>query len=145
MTKQKSHRMISSDALKIRENLRKNVLQINKLERLIGLKNLKFIGANTEGKISIIFYEYVAPPELYPDVGEKLIEKEVIRTDNLMASQVFNKGQHNEYEEVRMSLDFSTYGAWVFLRAYNPDYKISPNAKILKTNLLIHYHGRKSF
>ena len=131
--------MISSDASKTPEILRKNVPQINKLVGLTDtdFKNLKFMGVNAKGKISIIFYDGVASQRLYPNVSEKLIEKKVIREDNLMNFQIVNKGQDNEYEEVRMSLDFLEYGAWVFLRAYNPDYKISPNHKILKTKFLI--------
>ena len=121
----------------IRKTLRKNVPQINKLEGLTDFKNLKLIEVNDKGKISIIFYEGIASQELYPNVSKKLIEKEVIRKDNLMDSWIVNKGQPNEYEEVYMDLDFPDYGVLVLLRAYNPNYKISHNSKILKTIFLI--------
>jgi len=95
MTKQKSHAMISFDASEIREILRKNVPQINKLESLADLKNLKVVSVTAKEKIVVIFYEGVASRELYPDVGKKLIEKKVIREDNLMNSRIANKGQDN--------------------------------------------------
>ncbi len=116
----------------VRKVLGKNVLQINKLENLVGLKNLELIKVDTKEKIVMIFYEAIASQGLYPNVGEKLIEKEVIRKENLIDFWIVNKGQDNEYEEVRMSLDFPNYDVWVFLNAYNPNYKI------LKTNILIH-------
>ncbi|GAG04210.1 unnamed protein product, partial [marine sediment metagenome] len=102
-------------------------------------KNLKVMGVNAKEKIVVIFYEGVASQELYPDVGKKLIEKKVIREDNLMNSRIANKGQDNEYEEVYINLNLPDYyRVRVFLTAYNPNYKISPNSKILKTNSLIH-------
>jgi len=137
MAKQKPYAMISFDISEVRKTLRKNIPQINKLESLADLENLKLIGVNDKGKISIIFYEGIASQELYPDVGGKLIEKKVIREDNLMNSWIINKGQSNEYEEVYMNLDFPGYSVWVFLKACNPNYKISHNSKILKTNFMI--------
>jgi len=126
MTKQKSYAMISFDAPKIPETLRKNIPQINKLEGLTDtdFKNLKLIGMNAKEKIVVIFYEGVASQELYPNVGKKLIEKKVIRKDNLMNSRIANKGQDNEYEEVYISLNLPDYyRVRVFLTAYNPNYK----------------------
>lgn len=137
MTKQKSSVMILPDMLEARKALRKNVLQINKLESLIGLKNLKLKLVDVKEEIVMIFYECIASRELYPNVGEKLIEKEVIRKDNLINFWLDNKGEYNEYEEICMGLDFPNYKVRVFLRAYNPDYNISPNSKILKTNSVV--------
>ena len=138
MTKQKSSAMILPDMLEARKALRKNVLQIDNLENLTDLKNLKLKLVDVKEEIVMIFYECIASRELYPNIGEKLIEKEVIRKDNLINFWLDNKGEYNEYEEVCMRLDFPKYKVRVFLKAYNPDYKISPNSKILKTNLLIH-------
>jgi len=123
MTKQKSHAMIPFDTSKIREILRKNIPQINKLEDLADFKNLKVMGVNVKEKIVVIFYEGIASQELYPDVGEKLIEKEVISKDNLINSRIGNKGQYNEYGEVYMNLYVSGYSVRIFLKAYNPNYK----------------------
>jgi len=123
MTKQKPYVMMTFGVSEIRKTLRKNVLQINKLESLADLKNLKVMGVNAKEKIVVIFYEGVASRELYPNISEKLIEKEVIRKDNLINSYTGNKGQYNEYREVHMSLDFPDYDVRVFLRAYNPNYK----------------------
>lgn len=116
--------MMAFDISEIRKTLRKNVPQINKLEGLVDLTNLKVISINAKEKIVVIFYEGVASRELYPDVGKKLIEKEVIRKDNLMNSRIANKGQDNEYEEVYIGLNLPDYyRVRVFLTAYNPNYK----------------------
>lgn len=123
MTKQRSYTMKTFDMSEVRKALRKNVPQINKLENLVDLKNLELIKVDTKEKIVIIFYEGVASRELYPDVGEKLIEKEVISKDNLINSWTGNRGQDNEYRRVHMSLDFPGYRVQVFLRTYNPNYK----------------------
>ena len=123
MTKQKSYVIMTSDISEIRKTLRKNVLQINKLESLADLKNLKLKGINVNEEIIMIFYEGVASRELYSDISEKLIEKGVIRGNNLISSWIGNKGQYNEYEGVHMDLDFPGYNVRVFLRAYNPNYK----------------------
>ena len=137
MTKQKSRGKWVFRGSKSKKFLRKNVPQINKLERLFGPKNLKLMKVNSKGKIAIIFYEGIASQELYPGVGEELIKSKVIREDNLMGSRIVNKGKDNEYEKVRMSLDYGDCGAWVFLKACNPNYKINSKSKILKTNLVI--------
>jgi hypothetical protein len=123
MTKQKSHAMIPFDALEIREILRKNVPQINKLEHLADFKNLKVVSVNAKEKVVVIFYEGIASQELYPGVGEKLIEKEVISKDNLINSRIGNKGQYDEYGEVHMNLYVLGYSVRIFLKAYNPNYK----------------------
>ena len=129
MEKQKPYTMITFDVSEIKEILRKNVPQINKLENLADFKNLKLMNADVKGKIVVIFYEGVASWELYPDVSKKLIEKEIISKDNLINSWTGNKGQCNEYEKVYMDLDFPGYSVWVFLRAYNPNYKQTPIPK----------------
>jgi len=124
MTKQKPYAMVPFDALEIKKALRKNIPQINKLEDLADFKNLKVIRVNAKEKIVVIFYEGVASQELYPDVGEKLIEKKVISKDNLINSRIANKGQDNEYEEVYIGLNLPDYyRVRVFLTAYNPNYK----------------------
>lgn len=124
MTKQKPYVMMTFDISEIRKTLRKNVPQINKLEGLADLTNLKVISVNAKEKIVVIFYEGVASQELYPDVSKKLIEKKVIREDNLMNFRTGNKGQDNEYEEVYISLNLPDYyRVRVFLKAYNPNYK----------------------
>jgi len=123
MTKQKSPVIMTFDALKIIETLRKNVSQINKLENLADFKNLKLISVDTKEEIPIIFYEGITSRELYPYVGKKLIEKEVISKDNFMGSKIFNKGQYNEYEKVHMNIYVLGSSILVLLKAYNPNYK----------------------
>jgi len=123
MTEQRSYTMKTFDMSEVRKALRKNVPQINELEDLAGLKNLELIRVDTKEKIVIIFYEGIASQELYSNINEKLIEKKVIREDNLMNFLISNKGQDNEYKKIHMSLDFPDYDVQVFLKAYNPNYK----------------------
>ncbi len=122
MEKQKSSAMVL-DTSEVRKALRKNVPQIDKLENLAGLKNLELKLVDDTKRTVLIFYECVASQELYPNVGEKLIEKEVIREDNLMNSWIDDKGKYNECMTVHMGLDFPGDDVLVWLMAYNPNYK----------------------
>lgn len=123
MAKQKACVIVPFDESKIRKTLRKNVPQINKLENFAGLKNLKVIMVDDKKEIVTIFYEGIASQELYPNVSKKLIERKVIREDNLINSWMGDKGKYNECMNVHVGLDFPGYDVSVLLRIYKPNYK----------------------
>jgi len=123
MVKQKSYVMMMVDISEIRKILRKNIPQINKLESLAELKNLKLKRIDAKERIVMLFYEGLASQELYHNISEKLIEKEVIRKNNLVSSWIGNSRQYNEHKGVHIDLDFSGYSILVFLKTYNPNYE----------------------
>lgn len=107
----------------VREALRQRVSQIDRLESLDSLRDLRLtrMEVGEENPIFTAFYKGIASNELYPHVRANLIKRGVINRGNAIDSGISNKGQPDEYESVR----FGVSGNYiqVVLKAYNPNYK----------------------
>jgi len=103
----------------VRDVLRIRVPEIEKLENLDGLRNLRLTSLKTES-IILLSYEATATSDFYPYVRSKLINAGVIKHSKVDFKKRINKGQPDEYE----SLHLCFYGANVqaFLKVYNPNY-----------------------
>lgn len=106
----------------VRETLRQRVAQIDRLESLEGLKDLRLTGLQvSENNVCLIDYQAIASQELYPNVRARIIEKGVVTRNNIIRTSVDNKGQTDESEGVTFGV--SGNSIQVYLKAYNPDYK----------------------
>src|SRR3989344_6773569 len=102
----------------LREFLRKRFPEIEKLETLYSLKDLRLtrIDANEDFPFIFLDYEAIATKDLYPNVRARLIE---LGFNNLRVDL-----KEKEYESVTFFLNENNHkGAEVKLKVYNPDYK----------------------
>ena len=105
----------------VRNVLRQQIEGIDRLESLDGLKDLRLTKLSVaENDIFAVNYEAVASTELYPYLRARLIEKGVIKKQNIIRTNIGNKGQPDEFEQV--SMGFSGSSIQVTLKAYNPKY-----------------------
>lgn len=104
----------------LRLKIREGVPHIDRLESLDSLRDLTLTKIVTD-PIFLVWYEGIATNELYPHIRANLIRMGVINRDNALNSSVKNKGQQNEYEQVRFGVAGSSIQ--VVVKAYNPNYK----------------------
>ena len=107
----------------VRASIRHMVSQIDRLENLLSLRDLRLtrMEVGEENPIFMVIYEGIASTELYPHVRANLIKQGVINRGNALDSRTGNRGQSDEYESVRFGI--SGNSIQVVLKAYNPDYK----------------------
>ena len=102
----------------LREFIRKRFPEIEKLETLDNLKELKLTGfyANEDFPFISLDYEAIAFKDLYSNVRARLIE---LGFDNIRVDL-----KEKRYESVTLFLKGENHkGAEVKLKVYNPDYK----------------------
>ena len=106
----------------VRATLRQKVSQIDRLESLDSLRNLRLtrMDVGEDNPIFMAFYEAVASQDLYPHVRANLIKKGVLGRNNVLNSSIKNRGQADEYETVGFCVSGSSIQ--VCLKAYNPNY-----------------------
>jgi len=86
--------------------LRTNIPEIQKIESLDALKDLKLKSENQIEDIIILKYETTAP-DLFPAIRQKLINSGKINKNNVMYTSTRNKGTPNETYNIGLSF----YGA----------------------------------
>jgi hypothetical protein len=107
----------------VRDVLRQKVPEINRLEELAYIRDLRLtrMEAGEESPIFMALYEGIASSDLYPHVRANLIKYGVINRGNVIDSSSRNKGRPDEYESVSFGISGSSIQ--VVLKAYNPSYK----------------------
>ena len=101
--------------------LQEKIPQLGKLERLEGLNFLRLTEMKT-GESITLSYTAVASESLYPTLDKKLLEKDIIRLNNLLNLDISNKGLPDEYKKIHLA--FSESSIQIFLRVYNPNYEL---------------------
>ena len=104
----------------LRSKLREKIPHIDRLEGLDSLRDLSLKTIITVPLFKV-WYEGIASQKLYPHVMANLIKRRVINRNNALDSSVENKGQQDEYEQVRFQV--SENAIRVTINAYNPDYQ----------------------
>ncbi len=104
----------------VRPILRKSTQEIERLESLDSLRDLRLTSLSTDSFIGLS-YEATATSAMYPHVRAKLIEAGVIKRHNVVGTRVGNQGQSDEYESLHLAFHGSSVQA--FLKVYNPNYQ----------------------
>lgn len=109
----------------LRETLREKVRQIDRLESLDGLRDLRLTRADfrEEKAVCELHYEGTATEDTYPHVRTYLINEGVVNKNNVMTHRPQNKGQPDEYVSVSMHLQASGGFITIRLKTYHPEYK----------------------
>ncbi len=106
----------------LRKILREKIPQLDKLEKLEDIKDLKLSGVKIRENLAfVIFYEGTALKESYPHIARKLIERGVIKLDNIRVANLSNPKKSGEWEEFYIGLLQNSLQ--IFLKVYNPDYQ----------------------
>ena len=108
---------------RVRDLLRQRVSQIDRLESLDSLHDLRLTKMYVEEDMILMAdYEGIATTDLYPQVRTNLMRLGIIGKNNVIGLDIANKGQSDEYET--LLLGFSGNRIQVVLKAYNPKYRV---------------------
>jgi len=101
--------------------------QLGRLEDLPELKDLKLTSAKIEDPDSLVLVEYeaVASPSLYPNVRARLIDRNVIKKDDVRNTIKRNKDRSliKGYEQLVLDFYRDKVQFQVWLKVFNPNYK----------------------
>lgn len=107
----------------VRDVLRQKVPQIDRLESLDSLRDLRLtrMEVGEENLLFMACYEGTATVDLYPNVSDNLVEQGVINKENVLDYFRVNMGESDEHETVRFGV--SNNSIQVFLKVYNSGYQ----------------------
>jgi len=108
----------------VRDVLRRRIPQIDRLEKLESLGDLRLTGMKVgeEELIFMAFYEGIATTDLYPHVNANLIRQGVINRGNVIYTSHQHLGQSSDHESIGFGVSGSSIQ--VVLKVFNPDYNV---------------------
>tara|TARA_Y100000310_G_C20300941_1_gene631744 strand:- start:4 stop:393 length:390 start_codon:yes stop_codon:yes gene_type:complete len=106
----------------VRAVLRERYSQIEALETLDGLKDLRLIKADLGEVHDQVSYDAIASPELYEDTRNALIQAGVASEESILGSDTENKSAHG-FHDFSLYIEEEHSHVIAQLRIYGPGYK----------------------